>query len=85
MFTIVLSNDEATTKTERLKIETARAAYQTSMATLEKLETSVKGKEIIQELKQNAEISKGASDWAIETAASGNTQSAITTITGTMQ
>ncbi|MBP1746302.1 MAG: methyl-accepting chemotaxis protein [Deltaproteobacteria bacterium] len=85
VFTIVLSNDEATTKTERLKIETARAAYQTSMATLEKLETSVKGKEIIQELKQNAEISKGASDRAIETAASGNTQSAITTITGTMQ
>ena len=85
VFTIVLSNDEGTTKTERLKIETARAAYQTSMATLEKLETSVKGKEIIQELKQNAEISKGASDRAIETAASGNTQSAITTITGTMQ
>ena len=85
VFTIVLSNDEGTTKTERLKIETARAAYQTSMATLEKLETSVKGKEIIQELKQNAEISKGANDRAIETAASGNTQSAITTITGTMQ
>ena len=85
VFTIVLSNDEATTKTERQKIETARAAYQTSVATLEKLETSVKGKEIIQELKQNAEISKGASDRAIETAASGNTQSAITTITGTMQ
>ena len=85
VFTIVLSNDEATTKTERQKIETARAAYQTSMATLEKLETSVKGKEIIQELKQNAEISKGANDRAIETAASGNTQSAITTITGTMQ
>jgi methyl-accepting chemotaxis protein len=85
VFTIVLSNDESTTKTERQKIETARAAYQTSMATLEKLETSVKGKEIIQELKQNAEISKGASDRAIETAASGNTQSAITTITGTMQ
>jgi len=34
VFTIVLSNDEATTKTERQKIETARAAYQTSMATL---------------------------------------------------
>jgi len=85
VFTIVLSNDEATTKTERQKIETARAAYQASMATLEKLETSVKGKEIIQELKQNAEISKGANDRAIETAVSGNTQSAITTITGTMQ
>ena len=85
VFTVVLSNDEATTKTERQKIETARSAYQASMATLEKLETSVKGKEIIQELKQNAEISKGASDRAIETAASGNTQSAITTITGTMQ
>jgi methyl-accepting chemotaxis protein len=85
VFTIVLSNDEATIKTERQKIETARAAYQASMATLEKLETSVKGKEIIQELKQNAEISKGANDRAIETAVSGNTQSAITTITGTMQ
>jgi len=85
VFTIVLSNDEATTKTERQKIETARAAFQASMATLDKLETSVKGKEIIQELKQNAEISKGANDRAIETAASGNTQSAITTITGTMQ
>jgi len=85
VFTIVLSNDEATTKTERQKIETARAAYQASMTTLEKLETSVKGKEIIQELKQNAEISKGANDRAIETAVSGNTQSAITTITGTMQ
>jgi methyl-accepting chemotaxis protein len=85
VFTIVLSNDEATTKTERQKIETARTAYQASMATLEKLEASVKGKEIIQELKQNAEISKGANDRAIETAASGNTQSAITTVTGTMQ
>jgi methyl-accepting chemotaxis protein len=85
VFTIVLSGDEATTKTERQKIEASRAAYQASMATLEKLETSVKGKEIIQELKQNAEISKGANDRAIETAASGNTQSAITTVTGTMQ
>jgi methyl-accepting chemotaxis protein len=85
VFTIVLSNDEATTKTERQKIEAARTAYQASVAILEKLETTEKGKEIIQELKQNAEISKGANDRAIETAASGNTQSAITTITGTMQ
>jgi methyl-accepting chemotaxis protein len=85
VLTIVLSNDETTTKTERQKIETARTAYQASMTTLEKLETSVKGKEIIQELKQNAEISKSANDRAIETAASGNTQSAITTITGTLQ
>ncbi len=85
VLTIVLSNDETTTKTERQKIETARTVYQTSMATLEKLETTVKGKEIIQELKQNAEISKNANDRALETAASGNTQSAITTITGTLQ
>jgi len=85
VLTIVLSNDETTTKTERQKIETARTAYQASMTTLEKLETTAKGKEIIQELKQNAEISKGANDRAIETATSGNIQSAITTITGTLQ
>ncbi|MGD9578245.1 MAG: methyl-accepting chemotaxis protein [Syntrophorhabdus sp.] len=85
VLTIVLSNDETTTKTERQKIETARTTYQTSMATLEKLEATKKGKEIIQELKQNAEISKNANDRALETAASGNIQSAITTITGTLQ
>jgi len=85
VLTIVLTNDEATTKTERQKIEVARTTYQASMTTLEKLETTTKGKEIIQELKQNAEISKNANDRALETAASGNTQSAITTITGTLQ
>ncbi len=85
VLSIVLSNDETTTKTERQKIEAARTTYQTSMATLERLETTKKGKEIIQELKQNAEISKNANDRALETAASGNTQSAITTITGTLQ
>jgi len=85
VLTIVLSNDETTTKTERQKIEAARTTYQKSMATLEKLEATKKGTEIIQELKQNAEISKNANDRALETAASGNTQSAITTITGTLQ
>lgn len=85
VLTIVLSNDEAMTKTEQQKIEAARTIYQTSITALEKLETMAKGKEIIQELKQNAEIAKNANDRALETAASGNTQTAITTITGTLQ
>jgi methyl-accepting chemotaxis protein len=85
VLTIVLSNDEAMTKTEQQKIEAARTTYQTSITALEKLETMAKGKEIIQELKQNAEIAKNANDRALETAASGNTQTAITTITGTLQ
>ncbi len=51
VLTIVLSNDRTTTKTERQKDRDTRTTYQTSMATLEKLEATKKGKEIIQELK----------------------------------
>ena len=77
--------DPSTTTEERKKIENALALYQAAIEHLEKMEIQAKGKEIIDSLKQNMGIVKEAWNRAIDTAAAGNTQSAITTLTGTLQ
>ena len=85
VLTIVMVADPSTTTEERKKIENALALYQAAIERLEKMEVQAKGKEIIDSLKQNMGIVKEAWNRAIDTAAAGNTQSAITTLTGTLQ
>ena len=72
MLAIALLNNEDTSKKERKKVEDTRAAFQTSLSSLEKLETTAKGKEIVSTIKGNFEIVQGAYDRALEAVAAGN-------------
>jgi methyl-accepting chemotaxis protein len=80
-----LVNDESTTKEEKKKIEDARAAYGDSIQKLEKLEKTVKGKELIEGIKSNFTIAQTANDGALEKLLSGNTNGAGQILTGTLQ
>jgi len=85
ILTIVLSNDENVTKAEKKKIEDARTAYKDALEKLEKLEVNAKGKELIENLKQNTTIARGANDKVLDLASAGNTQSAANLLTGSLQ
>jgi methyl-accepting chemotaxis protein len=84
VLTTVLVNDQEVTKQERKKIEDAQILYASSVERLEKIEGSGKGKTAIDSLKQNMDVAKAAWNRVIETAEAGNTQSAITTLVGTL-
>ncbi len=85
ILTMVLANDEAVTKTEKKKIDDARQTYKAAMERLEALETTEKGKELIEALKQNVGIARGANDKVVELAQAGSSQSANTLLVASMQ
>ena len=85
ILTVVLANDESVTKVERKKVDEAREIYKTSLEKLDTLEVNEKGKELIANIRQNAQIARGANDRVIELAATGATQSAATLLTGSLQ
>jgi methyl-accepting chemotaxis protein len=82
---IVLANDENVTKNEKKKIEDARTAYKDALEKLEKLEINPKGKELIENIKTNTTIARGANDKVLELASAGSTQSASNLLTGSLQ
>jgi methyl-accepting chemotaxis protein len=83
--TIVVSNDPATTTSEKKKIDDARAIYKASIEKLEKLEKTAKGKEIIAALKDNFTIAQGANDKSLELAATGNMNQATSILSGSIK
>ncbi|MCX5812922.1 MAG: methyl-accepting chemotaxis protein [Proteobacteria bacterium] len=85
MLTIVLANDESVAKAEKKKIDDAREVYNTSLKKLETLENTAKGKELIEEIKQNITIVYNANDKIIEQAAAGNIGQASTMLSGSLQ
>ncbi|HEY3275656.1 MAG TPA: methyl-accepting chemotaxis protein [Syntrophorhabdaceae bacterium] len=85
VLTIVVANEEGMTKTEKQKIAQAREAYKTALEKLEGMEKSPKGKELIEAIKGNVAIARTANDKVIELASAGNTQSASTLLTGSLQ
>ncbi len=74
----LLMKDESVTKKERQNTEEARAAYAASLAGLEKLEDTGKGKEIIGNIKNNFEIAQNALSRALELSAAGGSQQSST-------
>ena len=82
---IVLANDENVTKAEKQKIDEARTAYKDALEKLEKLEDNAKGKELIENIKQNTTIARGANDKVLDLASAGSTQSAANLLTGSLQ
>ena len=70
----LLMKDEAVTKKEQQIAEEAQAAYGGSLATLEKLEDTEKGKTIVADIKTNFEIARNALARAGESAKTGGEQ-----------
>jgi methyl-accepting chemotaxis protein len=65
-------------------ITEARTKYKNSLDALEKLETTAKGKDLIQRFKDNIALGKEGNTKAIEAAKAGNTEEAITVFVGTV-
>jgi len=85
ILTIVLVRDENLVKEEKKKVDNARAVYGASMEKLETMEKSTKGKELIGTFKKNVTIARGANDRVIDLALAGNTQSAASLLSGSLQ
>lgn len=85
ILTIVLANDESMTRNEKKKIGDAREAYKTALEKLGVMEKSPKGKELIETIKQNVVISRGANDRVIDLATAGKAQNAATLLISSFQ
>lgn len=85
ILTTVLADDEAVTKAEKKKIDEARATYRSALEKLEVLEVNEKGKELIEGIKQNITIARGANDRVMELALAGNFGQAKTLLAGSLQ
>jgi methyl-accepting chemotaxis protein len=85
VLTIVAANDESITNNEKKKIDDARANCNASLQKLETQETTAKGKELIEGIKQNITIAQGANNQVIEQAAAGNFGQARNFLAGSLQ
>lgn len=84
LLTTVLANDETTTKTEKKKMEDSQALYADSFEKLKKLETTAKGKELIEDMQNKYNIANMARGRVIQFIADGNMNQANNMLLGSL-
>ncbi|MBA4390884.1 MAG: hypothetical protein C0399_08085 [Syntrophus sp. (in: bacteria)] len=84
LLTTVVASDEAAAKTEGKKIEDAQALYTDSFEKLKKLETTVKGKELIEDIEQKYTIAQTARSRVIQFITEGNVSQANNMLLGSL-
>jgi methyl-accepting chemotaxis protein len=84
LMTTVIANDETASKTEMKKIEDAQALYADSFEKLKKLETTVKGKELIEDMQQKNTIAQTARSRVTQFITEGNLSQANNMLLGSL-
>jgi methyl-accepting chemotaxis protein len=84
LMTTVIANDETATKNEMKKIEAGQMLYADSFEKLKKLETTIKGKELIEDIKEKYTIAQTARSRVTQFITEGNLGQANNMLLGSL-